>query len=306
MSNKFQRVVTLANAETITISVRKPTNEQLKEADIYRAKAWNKAFKEGVMTKNEVEGLMVKRGLWDASKSTKEQELTAEILDLERLLYRGEDSGAKPKLSEGRSVALQMREKRLELRELISERIAMDENTAESLADNSRFDYLVFCCSYKGDTDEPVFESYDQYNNEAASVEAVAAAQLLAQMVYDLDSDFEDKLPENQFLKQFSLVNDDGQLIDPNTKNLIDANGRRVNEFGHYLDEDGNRVDNEGRPIDSEGLYELVDYEDDLFTKIEEAKPKKKAATKRKPRAKAKKPTELVDGPTEESVVEST
>ena len=305
MSKKFQKTIVLENAETVTVTIKKPTNEQLKEADIYRAKAWNKAFKEGVMTKGEVEGMMVERGLWDDSKSKKEQVLTKEILDLERVLYRGNEGDAKPKLSEGRSIALEMREKRAELRDLISERISMDENTAESLADNSRFDYLVYCCSYKGDTEEPIFESYDAYNSRAASLEAQAAAQLLAQMVYDLDGDFEDKLPENSFLREFDLVNDQGQLVDPKTKELIDQDGRKVNELGHYLDDDGNRVDNEGRPIDEQGLYELVEYENDLFTEEEKSKPKKKTATKRKTtKAKAKKPTEVAEEPEEEPAEE--
>ena len=277
----FQQVVVNEDGQTVIVGVRRPTNQEMKEADIYRAKAWNKAFREGVMMKAEVDQVMQDRGLWDEDKTTEENKLTTEILELERKLYIG-DKGVKPKVSEGRKLALQMRDKRLELRDLISERISMDENTAESIADNARFDYLVFACSFNVETEESLFESYEDYNNKGANAEAVASAQLLAQMVYNLDSNFEDKLPENKFLKQFNLIDGNGQLTDPNTGGLVDYKGHKINEVGHYLDEEGNRVDLEGNKIDKEGLYEMVDYEDDLTIE----KPKK-VAKKRTPKKRA-------------------
>lgn len=274
----FQRKVTLENGEVITVAVRRPTNDQLKEADIQRAKAWNKAFKEGVMTKNEVEKIMIERGTWSAEKTRQEVSLTKEILELEKKLYLG-DGKSKPKLSEGRRIAIDMKSKRIALRDLIAERISMDENTAESLADNARFDYLVYACSFNADTGERLFDSYEDYNSKGATVEAVAAAQLLAQMVYNLDEEFEDKLPENKFLKQFNLIDDDGLLINPKTHELIDQDGRKINKEGHYLDSEGHRVDIDGNRLSDDGFYEMVDYENDLLD-LEEPKQPKKTAKK--------------------------
>ena len=279
MSN-FEQTVIAEDGSTVVVGVRKPTNQEMKDADIYRAKAWNKAFKEGVMTKAEVEQVMLDRGLWDNDKADQETQLTKEILELERKLYIG-DGKKKPKLSDGRKIAVEMKEKRIQLRDLIADRISMDENTAESIADNARFDYLVYVCSFNAQTNERLFESYEDYNQKGANAEAIAAAQLLANMVYNLDSDFEDKLPENQFLRKFDLLDDNNQLIDPNTGDLIDIEGNKVNEFGHYLDKDGNRIDLDGNKIDEEGLYEMVDYENDLLDK----KPvKKRAPRKRTPK----------------------
>lgn len=280
----FQRKVTLENGTVITVGVRKPTNDQLKEADVQKAKAWNKAFKEGVMTKNEVEKIMIERGTWSEEKTKQEVKLTQEILELEKKLYLGDGkSSSKPKLSDGRRIAVEMKSKRLALRDLIAERLAMDENTAESLADNARFDYLVFACSFNADTNEPLFESYEDYNSKGANAEAVAAAQLLAQMVYNLDEEFENKLPENKFLKQFNLIDDDGSLINPKTKELIDLDGRKINKEGHYLDSDGHRVDIDGNRLSSDGFYEMVEYEDDLFQTAEatdDSKSTKKTSKK--------------------------
>lgn len=275
MSN-YEQTVIAEDGSTVVVAVRRPTNQEMKDADIYRAKAWNKAFKQGVMTKAEVEQVMRDRGLWDNEKADRESELTKEILELERQLYHGSGK-KKPKVSDGRRIAVLMKDKRIELRDLISERISMDENTAESIADNARFDYLVFVCSFNAQTEERLFESYEDYNKKGSNAEAVAAAQLLAQMVYNLDSDFEDKLPENQFLKKFDLLDENNQLVDPNTGHLVDIDGNRVNELGHYIDDEGNRVDLQGNRIDEEGLYEMVDYDNDLL----EAKPKKRAPRKR-------------------------
>lgn len=287
MSN-FQETVTAEDGQQIVVVVKKPTNDQLKQADIHKAKAWNKAFKEGVMTKAEVEKIMVDRGIWSEEKSKIEARLSQEILELEKRLYRG-DGKASPKLSDGRDIALEMRQKRIELRDLISERLAADDNTAESLADNARFDFLVYKCSYNGETDQPLFDSYEDYNSQGSSRPAIAAAQLLARMIYDLDSDFESKLPENAFLRQHKLVNDDGQLIDPKTKYTVDPEGRRINELGHYLDEDGNRVDINGVRIDEDGLYEMVEYENDLYEEeVEEEVEEKPAPKPRKKRATRK------------------
>ncbi len=280
MSDNTQLVIA-EDGSTITVGVRKPTNKELKEADIYRAKAWNKAFKEGVMTKAEVDQVMRDRGLWDDSKATQETKLTNEILDLEKELYIG-NGKSKPKLSDGRRLALEMKQKRFELRDLISERLSMDENTAESLADNARFDYLVYVCSFNTETNERLFDSYEDYNNRGSTSVAIAAAQLLAHMVYNLDSDFEENLPENKFLKKFELVDENNQLIDPNTGDLIDFEGNRINELGQFINEDGERVDNEGNSITDEGLYEMVEYENDLLVKEKpKPKPRKRRTTKK-------------------------
>ena len=267
MSNKpFEQEITLEDGTTTTIYVKAPSNDAIKEADIHRAKIWNKAFKEGVLTKAEVKEVMRNRGIWDDEKEDKEQTLSKEILELEKQLFRG-GGKKKPKLSDGRKLAVEMRQKRFELRDLIAERLSMDENTAESISDNAKFDFLVAYCSFYSDTDKEIFEDYEDYSARGSSFLAQNAAALLARMMYDLDADYEDKLPENIFLKKYGLVDDNGYLIDPVNKNMVDPDGRRINELGQYIDDKGERVDIEGTPLDSNGLYELVDYENDLGNK---------------------------------------
>ena len=216
----------------------------------------------------------------DEEKAQEERVLTAEILALEKKLYRG-DGESKPKLSDGRKLAVQMRNKRLKLRDLIADRISMDENTVEALADNAKFDYLVATCSFYTEGDRPIFANYEDYNKRSSDEVSIAAAQLLAKMIYQLDKNFENNLPENRFLKQFNLIDDAGMLVDPNNQDVfVDANGRRISASGHYLDEDGNRVDVNGEPLDDAGFYALTEYEDDLSE--EKKAPAKKTTRKRR------------------------
>jgi hypothetical protein len=272
MSNKEQEV-TLENGDKITIYVTKPSNEVIAGADIHRAKRWNECIRDGVITKKELATLMEERGIWDKSKSEKEDKIGKRITDLERTLYRGAN-GKKPKVSEGKSLALEMRQLRVDLRDLISERLGLEENTAESLADNARFDYFVAHCTFYKDSNKRVYNSVEDYNSKSSDAIAFNAASMLGGILYNLDSDFEKNLPENRWLKMFNLTDDSGHLVNFEGQQ-VDSEGRIVNEEGHFIDKDGNRVDADGFPLDSEGNYELVDYENDL------APPKKRTTRKR-------------------------
>ena len=151
MINQEQEVT--IDGQKVTVYVTKPSNEVISNADMYRAKIWNKCIRDGIITKKELKALMEERGIWDKSKSDKEDDIGKEISTLEKNLYRGK-SGKKPKVSEGKELAVQMRDLRRDLRELIAERLALEENTAESLADNGRFDYFVANCTFFKDSDK--------------------------------------------------------------------------------------------------------------------------------------------------------
>lgn len=265
------------NKKEIDIYVTQPNNDVLKRAERHKSRAWNEAIQDGVLTKKEVGMVMKKRGIWDENKDKEEKVLTKDIVDLEKKLAHG-NGKRKPKLSEGRDIAISMRKKRMELRDLLTDKIAMEENTADSLADNARFDYLVAHCTFYKDG-KPVYEDFDEYNSKGADEIAFAAATSLSQMLYNLDSSFERKLPENKFLLDFNLVNEDLSLINPNNpEELIDTEGRRIDKDGYYLDAKGSRIDKEGNPLTADGEYTTVEYENDL---IDKPKPKPKPKAKK-------------------------
>ena len=176
-----------------------------------------------------------------------------------------------------------MRRLRIKLRELISERLALEENTAEALADNSKFDYFVADCTFYANG-QKVYNSVEDYNQKSSDEIAFAAASALAEMLYQVDNKFEENLPENKFLKKFNLVNEDLSLVDKDGI-LVDTQGRRINENGHYINSDGHRVDKDGNLLNEDGTYVIqLEYENDLRPEeiseesTKETKKKKKAS----------------------------
>lgn len=273
MENKMETKVKVGDNE-ITICVVKPTNAVVREADTLRTKVWHNCLTDGIPTRKQVVELLRDRGEWDDEKEKKEELLTIQLTQLEKDLALGRGGKRKPKVSEGRDIAIEIRKVRLELRDLISERISLEDNSAENLADNARFDYLVAHCTYY-DNGQRVYKSFDEYNNKSADDLAFAAAGLLGKMLYNLDSNFEKNLPENKFLSTYGLVNDDLALIDPNEGFTVDLDGRRIDEEGYYVDDEGHRTDQDGNRLDETGNYEYSEYVNDLITpKKRTTKPK--------------------------------
>lgn len=275
--NKVERTVAQEDGEDIKIYLQRPNNNLVKLADRHKSKAWNQAVQDDVLTKKELAVLMKKRGVWDEAKDKQEDEITRKIVKLEQELYTG-DGKRKPKVSEGRDIAIEIRKARMELRDLIAERISLEDNTAESLADNARFDFLVAHCTYY-ENGSRVYNSFEEYNQKSADHIAFAAASALGEILYNLDSSFEKNLPENKFLDRFGLIDESLSLIDPNTGETIDTKGNKIDEEGYLLDDDGHRVDREGNKINEEGFYDITEeYVNDLLVK---PKKTRKRATKK-------------------------
>jgi hypothetical protein len=81
------------------------------------------------------------------------------------------------------------------------------------------------------------------------------AASALAKIIYNLEDDYEKKLPENQFLAKYKFVDESLHLVDKQGRKvdvdgrLVDENGRYINETGQFVDRDGNLVDVDGNFI---------------------------------------------------------
>lgn len=277
MAKQVEKTVELENGQKVEIVIKQPTNAVLKGADRMKSKVWNESIQEGILTKRELGVLMRKRGIWDDAKDKEETRITQEIVRLEKELYHGREvkgkgKRKKPKVSEGRDIAIQIRRLRLNLRDLIAERIGLEDNTAESIADNARFDYLVAHCTFHK-SGQNVYKNFEDYDNRSADPIAFTAASALGEMLYNIDAGFEANLPENRFLTKFGLVNERLELVDPsNTESLIDVDGNKIDEEGYRLNDEGKRVDREGNILNEDGYYELADYENDLEVVVKEEK----------------------------------
>lgn len=282
IKNKTEVTVEIENENgeksEVKIYVVRPTNNSIKGADRYRAKTWNQCIVDGIITKKELTKVLQERKIWDDEKSNAEEKILTKLQQLEKELYLGKSSNQPMKISEGKKIAIEMRKLRIELRDLIAEKIAMEENTAEALSDNAKFDYFVADCTYY-ENGEKVYKDVDDYNSRSSDEIAYAAAGALAQMMYQFDSKFEESLPENKWLKKFDLVNEDLSLVNKDGE-LVDINGLKINSFGHYINEKGERVDRDGNLLNEDGTYVIqCQYQTDEEAKTEKVKSKRKSVS---------------------------
>lgn len=237
------------NDKDVNFIVRSPSINDQKEASKVYNQTFSDAIKAKAIIRAKIDELLKEQGLWDDDKQDKFTDLQSQILERERKLAKGGIP-----LSQAKSIALEMRDLRAKVRELIGVKTNLDNLTAEGQADNARFNYLVSSCTVYKDNNQLYFSSMEDYLTRSTDIVAIKGAQTLANMIYGLDNDYESNLPENKFLKQFKFIDSKLRLINKEGK-LVDEEGRLVDEFGRFIDSDGKYVDKFGNRIDEDGKY---------------------------------------------------
>ena len=275
------------DGKTLDLGLKSPSFKDQREAQKVYNQAFSDAVKSGCIVRGRLDDLLKEQGLWDDAKERKLQTLQQELLDNEQILAKGGIN-----LSSAKQVALEMRELRAKMRDLISSRTSLDSNTAEGQADNARFNYLVSCCLVYTESNKCYYNGYEDYLNKSAEPVAIQTASLLASRLYGLDDNYENNLVENKFLKEYNfvdkdlrLINDKGQYIDEEG-HLLDENGRYINDKGEYIDKDGNPVNDAG-----DYAFEFKPFLDQDGKPVEKEKTN---ATKKVAKNKRKKPAETV------------
>ena len=139
----------------------------------------------------------------------------------------------------------------MEFRELLSEKNAMDANSAEGQADNARFSELIRLCLLDPATKTPRFPDQKAYDAQADEPWVIEAASDLAGMIYGLDPDYDKNLEENKFLKEFKFVDKDLRFVN-NEGHLVDIDGKLINEDGRFI---AYRTEEGKKNKDSEEVY---------------------------------------------------
>ena len=285
------------DGKEVKLAIIRPNVKISKEAQLEYNRSFSEAVQSGALLKAKLQNVLMDQGVWSIEKQEQHDNLITDINEKEQTLARG---GIK--LTDAKRIALEMRVKRWRLRELISERTEYESNTAEGQAENARFNYLVSSCTVYNDTGEDVYSGLDDYLEQSGELFSLEAARMFANMMYGLEDDYEDSLPENKFLKEYNFVNEDLRLVNDNG-NLVDVEGKRIDENGRYVDADGGFVDREGNPVNKEGAYvfEELPFLDDAGKPIEENKveaeeeaeiKEDKPKRKGRPRKKAPSPKE--------------
>lgn len=265
VTNKKQFKVTLDSKE-VELCVVRPNVKQRQEGQKVYNKAFRDAVESGAILRGKVNNVMREQNLWDDNKEAEYRKLLEKINGAERKIKSG---GIK--LNQAKDLALEMRKDRAELRTLTSERSSLDNNTAEGQADNAQFNYWVSSCTVYSETGKTYFGNYEDYLNRDDDPATGQAAGNLAMLLYNLDPDYEKKLPENQFLAKYNFVDEELHLVDK-TGRRVDSEGRLVNKDGRYINEAGELIDIHGNRVNQEGDY-VVDFSpflDDEGKPIEE------------------------------------
>jgi len=277
----------------VKVAVLKPKAKHLREAQLSYNRAFRDALESGALLRQKLEDHMREQGIWDDAKQERYDEINKVVLEGEKKLAKGGIS-----LSEAKTLALDMRVARSELRELIAERTIMDGNTAEGQSDNARFNALVSECIVSVDNNNvKKFNSIEEYDAVAAEPWAIEAASELANMLYDLDPDYDNNLPENKFLKDYEFVDKDLRLVNDDG-HLVDSEGRLINDDGRFIsyDDEGQEyyIDIEGNELTEKGDY-VVDFKPFLDNSgkpidkpVDESKEATAVATKKKTTRKKK------------------
>lgn len=174
------------------LKIRFPTNAEKRKADLEYAKTFSDLLDSGIKTNREMEKLLRERKIWteedDKAIEEKDREIQGHLLLLSK-------TKTKSKREEIRKKIAQLRE---ELFALHQEKQAFLTNTVESKAEEARFAYLIHACTYNADTDERVWKTVEDFNNEENQEGVVQVIYQFMTFLRGLPADFLEYLPENE------------------------------------------------------------------------------------------------------------
>jgi hypothetical protein len=239
----------------VSLKVRKPNIDEIREAQRIQTKAFHDALKNGAMLRAKLDDVLREQGLWDDQKEVELKTLQAEIAELEVKLLKG---GIK--ISDGEKIAMSIISKRDRIKEIFTVKTIYDSKTAEALAEDAKIDYyLSVCLVYNPDENGPkgqYFKDLADYINQQNSEVAVEAYRQYLYLINDTEDNPEQELTEYKFLKKFKKVDEKLRLINKDG-HLIDRDGRLINEDGRFINEKGDLVDINGNPVDESGNYKF-------------------------------------------------
>lgn len=236
--------------EEVVVYVVKPDAKAWSEAKKESNKAFNEALKSGALLRAKIESYMVSQGLWDSAKTEMVLDINKKINEKIKSLKRG---GIE--LEDARKMAIQIQDLRNQLNNLLAKQKELDNYSAEAQADNANFRSLTVSCVLD-EEGKRVFRDLEDYEAKKEEPYAFEASSKLAEIAFDLNSDWQKELPENKFLIQYKFCDENLRLIDEKGRpvsregKLIDENGRYINEEGQHVNYDGELVDENGDPIE--------------------------------------------------------
>jgi len=256
------------NGNDVKVMLKTPVPQEYRDSQIEYNKAFRKALDSGALLRQKLTDYMTEQGIWNDAKQAENDRFIEEINDKEQVINSG---GIK--LSEAKDVALELRGLRYEFREFIAEKNSLDQMSVEGQADNARFSELVRLCMLNPKTKKPYFQTQKDYDASGDQPWVAQASSELASMIYGLDPDYDNKLTENKFLKEFNYVNEELRLVDGDG-HLVDLEGNLIDEDGRYIAYRKGKQTEENKYFVNKSGNEVVEItdEDGSVTWVEKGK----------------------------------
>lgn len=241
------------------LAISKLTPKIKLEGDIHYNNAFSEAIVNKLFLRCQINSMLEERGVFDSKAvKVKTQKLRSELRSLEVQLKSARKEGRKMTKSEGREIALRMRETRKELMNIGGDITRYYNNTVESVSDNERLNYFVYALTVHADTGKNYWKSYDEFKSDDSPVKS-SAVDAFIKSFYGNDIDAEKDLSENAWLirhkfmdEKLRLLDEKGRVINSNghlindDERLINADGQLVDEFDNLIDDNGNLLAADG------------------------------------------------------------
>jgi hypothetical protein len=277
MSKTEREVKTKVDDVEKTFYVVKPNRTAQRTAQIEYNKVLREAVDSGAYLRKQLHKKLEDDGVWGKDHEEKQQKILDKISEKEDQIRSG--GITKEKLKQ---LGIDLKKLRVEHRLLISDRNSEDQKTAEAQAENARFYSMIVSCVLD-ENRKPAFSSIDDYEQKGEEKWTLDCVEELANLLYNLDSSYEDNLVENRFLKKYKIVDENYYFLNEDGAR-VDHEGRLINEDGYFINEEGQRVNKKGRPVDENGDYldanPILDDDGNPIT-FDEPVPEKKVTRKK-------------------------
>jgi len=195
-----------------------PTAEDIRGADWQYSKTYTESLVEGITTSAEMTDILMRRGIIGPEFEKRAHELQA-ILN-EKIVSLGREDDLDKKREQSIEVAI-AREELFQWNQRLNGPMS---NTCEQIADDSRLEYITSCIVVDKD-DNRLWEDFSDYKKEKSQALAMRARFEVMLYLQGLDSDFLDKTPEAQAMREVEM-----ELVDKAQEALRLAEAVRAEE----------------------------------------------------------------------------
>lgn len=183
------------NGETKSYYIGMPTAEDVRQADWEHAKVYNRAIRDGVLTAAEMKDILEKRGLIGPEHEKAGEELRVKLAERLITMERENDKDERVKLA---VEVANLREEIFQWNQRVTGPMA---TTCEQIADDARTAYLASAV-VQDQAGKRIWETNEEFKTEPdLAVQTKARFEVMLWM-QGLESDFLDKTPENQILRE--------------------------------------------------------------------------------------------------------